>query len=147
MTGLGFTFWLTWAVVLLLQNISFTFNSRARNSASKVRHAIAAIFSNGVWFVSQLFAINTVTAILTGHLGLGLAILAGVFYTTFTVLGAMIAHTIALRTEKGKSAVGANSKYAQITTGEWEQYKRDMDRIVNGFDSPKRNIVMEGVNA
>ena len=37
-----------WGAFLLLQNASFTFVSRARNSASYLLHATAAVCSNGV---------------------------------------------------------------------------------------------------
>jgi hypothetical protein len=45
--------WIIWAGVLLAQNFSFTFVSRARNSGSLKRHVIAALASNGVWFWGQ----------------------------------------------------------------------------------------------
>ena len=38
-------------LVTILQNASFTLVSRARNSNSLVFHAIASVFSNGIWFV------------------------------------------------------------------------------------------------
>lgn len=37
--------------VTILQNASFTLVSRARNSKSLVFHAIASVFSNGIWFI------------------------------------------------------------------------------------------------
>jgi hypothetical protein len=36
--------------VTILQNASFTLVSRARNSKSLLFHAIASVFSNGIWF-------------------------------------------------------------------------------------------------
>jgi hypothetical protein len=111
--------WLLWGAILLLQNYSFTFVSRARNSGSLGRHVKAAILSNGVWFVSQIFAVKAFMDIITGHYGWGMAIFAAAFYTSFTVGGSVAAHYIALATEKGKAAVGANAKYAQIPADEW----------------------------
>lgn len=115
--------WFSWAVLLILQNFAFTFTSRARNSASLKRHLVASIFSNGIWFVSQLMVVGTFINILSGRYGLGKAISAGVFYTAFTLIGALSAHHFALKTEKGKGSVGANKKYAQITVEEWAELR------------------------
>lgn len=41
-----------WMLVLITQNASFTMVSRARNSGSDWYHAIASVFSNGIWFVA-----------------------------------------------------------------------------------------------
>jgi hypothetical protein len=113
--------WILWGAILLLQNYSFTFVSRARNSGSLGRHVKAAILSNGVWFVSQIFAVKAFMDIITGHYGWGMAVFAAAFYTSFTVGGSVVAHYIALATEKGSSAVGASKKYAQIPKEDWEQ--------------------------
>ena len=37
--------WVLWAVMLLIQNATFTWVSRARNSKSLGYHAVAAVFS------------------------------------------------------------------------------------------------------
>jgi hypothetical protein len=115
--------WTIWAVVLILQNFSFTFVSRARNSGSIKRHIIASVLSNGVWFASQVIMFSTLLEMLTGKHGFMAAVYTGIFYTFFTIVGAVVGHYISLKTEKGKSAVGANSKYAQITKEEWERAK------------------------
>jgi hypothetical protein len=115
--------WITWALVLLAQNFSFTFVSRARNSGSLKRHVVASTLSNGVWFASQCILFNQMIAWMQGQAGLKTQIFAGAFYTFFTIVGSIAAHYVALRTEKGKSAVGASSKYAQITKEEWESVK------------------------
>jgi hypothetical protein len=49
-----------WAVFLLLQNASFTFVSRARNSGSYALHAVAAVASNGVWIASQFVSLGII---------------------------------------------------------------------------------------
>ena len=116
--------WAAWAVLLLAQNFAFTFVSRARNSGSLKKHMIAAIFSNGIWFTGQIMAVSAFMNILSGRYGLGLALFAGVYYTTFTLVGSLAAHYHALRSEKGIGAVGANKKYAQIPVEEWEKVKR-----------------------
>lgn len=116
--------WVFWAWVLVAQNFAFTFVSRARNSASLSRHAKAAIFSNGVWFASQLIILSKLFGYLKGDYGIGMAIFTGVFYTAFTMAGSLIAHYFSLKSEEGKAAVGANMRYAQISVEEWEQVKR-----------------------
>lgn len=99
--------WAIWAVVLLIQNASFTLVSRARNSGSIKFHAVASVFSNGVWFVSQIIVVDKiVTALKSGNIPL-LAFTAA-FYTLFTVIGSISMHYISMNyIEKGKRAVGA----------------------------------------
>lgn len=115
--------WLLWAPILLAQNFAFTFVSRARNSGSLKRHLVAGIFSNGVWFVSQLFIFSKMFKMMTGAYGVWMAIFTGLFYTLFTLTGSITAHYYSLQSEKGKTAVGANKKYAQIPVEEWNNVK------------------------
>jgi hypothetical protein len=115
--------WFLWGVILILQNFAFTFVSRARNSGSLKRHLIAGFFSNGVWFVSQLFIFSKMFDILTGKYGILSAVATGLFYTGLTLTGSLLAHFWALHSEKGASAVGSNKKYAQIPVDEWNQIK------------------------
>lgn len=44
-------------------------------------------------------------------------------YTVFTVSGSITAHWWALRSEIGKSTVGASHRYAQIPVAEWEKIR------------------------
>ena len=121
MIALPLTFWVKWALLLIAQNFSFTFVSRARNSGSLRRHMTASIFSNGIWFASQVFTTTTLIAIISGHFGVAMALLTAVFYTVTTLVGSIAAHYLSLKGEKGKGAVGANSKYAQqIPRDDWE---------------------------
>ncbi len=120
---MSITMWILWAVLCIVQNFSFTFVSRARNSGSLKRHIVAGIASNGVWFIGMYFAFSAMLKIISGAFGIGLALFAGAYYTVFTLTGSVLAHYFSLKTEKGKSAVGANKKYAQITVEEWEQVK------------------------
>jgi hypothetical protein len=115
--------WLLWAALLIAQNFAFTFVSRARNSASLKRHIVAAMFSNGIWFASQLIIVSKMFDMITGKYGPLAAIGTGLFYTVFTISGSVLAHKISLATEKGKGAVGASAQYAQITKEEWEAVK------------------------
>jgi hypothetical protein len=112
--------WIIWAIFL------FTFVSRARNSGSLKRHMIAALLSNGIWFGSQLILLTDVINMIKGSSGIGVAFLAGLFYTVVTMAGSLWAHKICLKNEEGKAAVGANDKYAQITVDQWEQLNNNI---------------------
>jgi hypothetical protein len=116
-------FWLVWAVFLIWQNYAFTFVSRARNSGSLKRHMMAALQSNGVWFLQTLFVFGAFKNIIDGRFGLRWTIFAIFFYTAFTMLGSLYAHFQALKKEHGLAAVGANKKYAQIPVEEWEKVR------------------------
>lgn len=98
--------WALWAVMLLLQNASFTWVSRARNSSSVAYHALAAIASNGIWFLNLGIAVDKLTEI--RHAGSWSALAAAaLFYTTFTVLGAVsMHHFLMTKVERGKRKVG-----------------------------------------
>jgi len=98
--------WLLWAFVLMAQNASTTWASRARNSGSVGYHAIASVFSNGVWFISFTILTDSVLkAAAAGSIANWLKLF--VFYTTFTVLGATLAHWASMAfLEKGNRAVG-----------------------------------------
>jgi hypothetical protein len=124
-----FSQWFLWAFVLILQNFAFTFVSRARNSGSLKRHLIASIFSNGVWFISQLIIFNQMLAIMTGKYGTRMAIFTSAFYTVFTMVGSLTAHYYSLQNEKGKAAVGASKKYAQIPTEEWLKITNAVEQL------------------
>ena len=49
-----------WALLLVLQHAAFTWVSRARNSGSIGYHAIASVFSNGIFFTTNLMLIGSV---------------------------------------------------------------------------------------
>lgn len=121
--------WILWAVLLIAQNFAFTFVSRARNSGSLKRHVVAAVGSNGIWFCSQIIIVSKMMDMLTGKYGLPLAIGTGVFYTAFTIAGSVLAHHISLKTEEGDGAVGASSKYVQITPAEWAEINQRIFRL------------------
>lgn len=116
-------FWLMWSGALVWQNYSFTRVSRARNSASLKAHAIASLQSNSAWFLQSLFVYSSFMNILTGHAGFTKAVAAGLFYTALTMTGSVYAHYVSLKKEQGKTAVGANSKYAQIPVAEYAALK------------------------
>ena len=95
-----------WALLLILQNASFTIVSRARNSGSDWYHAIAAVFSNGIWFLSNGIIIFNVTAVIDRGSKAEFALLLAV-YIVCTVFGSVTAGKFA-RTymEKGNRKVG-----------------------------------------
>jgi hypothetical protein len=99
--------YLVWALFLLLQNASFTFVSRARNSGSYSLHAIAALLSNGVFIIAQFVSLNLMLDVIkSGSWGDRAFVVA--FYTTFTVIGSVAMHWVGVNyIEKGKRKVGA----------------------------------------
>lgn len=117
-------FWVAWAGLLTWQNYAFTFVSRARNSGSLKRHVLAALQSNGVWFLQFLFAVTTFNRIIRGEYGWRMSLFAVLYYTMFTMVGSIYAHYRALKKEVGLSAVGASKKYAQIPQAEWAAVKQ-----------------------
>ena len=80
----------------VLQNASFTFVSRARNSGSLGLHAIASVFSNGIWFLNIGIIISN------------LSLASGIVYVAGTVSGSVGMHWFMMKyIEKGKRKVGA----------------------------------------
>lgn len=119
-----FVSWLLWACILFLQNISFTYVSRARSSGSLIRHFKASVFSNGIWIFSQIIMLGVMFDNLTGKHGHPIQIAAGAVYTISCVGGSIFAHWLAMKNETGKSAVGYNKKYAQIPVEDWDDMRR-----------------------
>lgn len=96
--------WL-WFLLLVVQTAAFTWVSRARNSASYSYHAIASVFSNGIWFVSQFALIGMVAK---PGMGFAQASTLGAIYVVATTLGAVLMHWVSLNyLERGKRKVGA----------------------------------------
>lgn len=100
---------LYWAGLLLLQNASFTWVSRARNSGSDWYHALASVFSNGIWFFAMYFTFDFIDQIRAG--GLREAVLFGGVYTVTTVVGSVAAGWFLRRyVERGSRRVGHYSR-------------------------------------
>lgn len=97
--------WTLWALLLVIQNAAFTWVSRARNGGSYGYHAVAAVFSNGVWFASQFILIGIVVKDLTSPAAIAGA---GLLYTLATVTGSVLMHWVSVNyLESGKRRVGA----------------------------------------
>jgi hypothetical protein len=81
--------------------------SRARNSGSLRYHAVAAVFSNGVWFASQFFVVAVLSEVIAAKdVGLGLA--TALFYLLLTTVSSVGMHYFLMnKVEKGKAKVGA----------------------------------------
>lgn len=107
MTQFSVTTLLAWALFLLLQNASFTFVSRARNSGSYALHAIAAVCSNGIWMAAQFVSLGLIIDVIKTGVWRD-KLFVGAFYTTFTVAGSVFMHWFGVNfIEKGKRKVGA----------------------------------------
>lgn len=96
-------FW--WAILLLAQNASFTWVSRARNSGSDWYHATASVFSNAIWFAAMYGTFDFIDQIRAG--GWGAAVKYGGVYTGCTVVGSVAAGWFLRRfIERGSRRVG-----------------------------------------
>lgn len=102
--------WLIWGTMIFFQNFGNTFVSRARNSGSLKRHAIAACLSNGIFVSNQMMMFGVFFDRLSGKQGLHTQVVTGVFYTLFTILGSLVAHQWSMKTEHGAARVGAYAK-------------------------------------
>lgn len=98
--------WIVWAVVLIGQAGSSTWASRARNSQSVAYHGVAAIFSHGVWFISNVFMVDSLVNIARDG-GAKDVVFLGLFYTVFCVIGSIVAHHVSANLfEKGNRRIG-----------------------------------------
>lgn len=92
--------WIFWAVLLVAQQGAQTIVARARNSKGAKGlwyHTGAAVFSNGVWFTSQLFIVTLLLAA-KGDIHRFLYTLA--FYVTFCVIGSVASHWLVVKWER-----------------------------------------------
>lgn len=95
-----------WAIVLVLQNASFTAVSRARNSGSDWYHAVASIFSNGIWFVSQTYIVVSLLDVAERASVADWVMMLAV-YIGATVFGSVtMGKLLRKHVEKGKRRVG-----------------------------------------
>jgi len=81
--------------LVVLQNASFTWVSRARNTGSIKHHAIASVFSNGIW----LLVIRQVVYNFDNYFLMGLYVFAA-------VTGSILMHWISMNyLERGKGGL------------------------------------------
>jgi hypothetical protein len=101
----GFTM-VVWGLLLLLQNASFTWVSRARNGGSDAYHAVAAVASNGIWFAANFLTFGHILDVMR-HSAWTTGALLGVYYTLACMIGSVSAGWF-LRThiERGARRVG-----------------------------------------
>jgi hypothetical protein len=84
--------------ITVLQNAAFTWVSRARNSGSLRYHALAAVFSNGIWLLVIREVVMNFDSV-----PVMLAYLAG------AVTGSVLMHYVSMKyLEKGKRKVGGS---------------------------------------
>ncbi len=96
---------LVWVLLLMLQAASFTWVSRARNSANILYHGVASIFSNGIFFATQFLLIHKVVNQNMAPLEL---FYYGFLYVLGTVTGAVLMHWTTMKyLEKGNRKVGS----------------------------------------
>jgi len=104
-------------MVAFLQNMSFTWTSRSRNSGDPNYHRYAAWCSNGVWYLCQLFVVTLIWKPLLAGQFLQVAI-GGIVYVLATTEGSVLMMKILLGhinipylskffVEKDKRKVGA----------------------------------------
>lgn len=99
--------WITWGILLLIQSAAFTWVSRARNSNSRSYHAVASIFSNGVWWINQFIVIGVAVQAKQAS-DWKLIVGAGIFYTAFCVVGAVFMQDFLIKyVERGKRKIGS----------------------------------------
>lgn len=101
-------------VVSFIQNMFFTWVSRSRNSGDPKKHAVASVFSNGIWFACNYFILfpEIMKAFEKDDLENKLIIMC--IYIAGTTLGSVVMMKIALGhfgnvpllTETGKAKVG-----------------------------------------
>jgi hypothetical protein len=106
-----------WVLLLIVQNASFTWVSRARNSGSDWYHAIAAVFSNGVWFAAFFYTFAGIEIIReTGSTATAVGL--GALYIVATVAGSVSSGMFLRRfVEKGKRRVGHYEKVTNALLG------------------------------
>jgi len=88
--------YVAWALLLVFQQFSHGISSRAKNSNSVLYNSIASVFSNGVWFASNIILVDNFVDILKRS-DWSKAIGLGVFYITFCVVGSVASQVLAMK--------------------------------------------------
>lgn len=121
-----------WALLLMLQNAAFTWVGRARTGGSDAYHAVASVFSNGIWFGALLLTFEGFDAIKASG-SVSLAVGLGVVYVVTTATGSVTAGWF-LRThvEKGKRRVGHYEQVPVFTASASPEEARAWARTLTG---------------
>ena len=108
------------AIISFVQNMAFTFTSRSRNSGDPSYHRHAALGSNGIWMINQLFLVKLIyEPVMKGDwYYVAIAALVYILATTegsVLMMKLMLGHLpqnrfTKLFTEKGSRKVGGNKK-------------------------------------
>ena len=85
--------WVGWALLLMLQNGSNTWVSRARNSTNLKYHAVASLFGNGVYFANLFIGVDKIRESTSP----ALIAFTVIFYSLFTMLGSVLSHYLLMR--------------------------------------------------
>jgi len=88
--------WIIWTLLLIIQNFAFTMVSRARNSKSIPYHAIASLFSNGVFFAAQFLMIDLIVQIIETK-NWYLLTAGGLVYIIATMTGSLTSHWVLMK--------------------------------------------------
>jgi len=88
--------WIIWILLLITQNFAFTMVSQARNSKSILYHAIASLFSNGIWFASQFMLIDLMIKIIEAESWYLLTV-GGLVYILATMTGSLTSHWVLMK--------------------------------------------------
>lgn len=94
------------AVAAFVQNMAFTWVSRSRNSGDPSYHRWAALTSNGVWFVTQIFLLGAMLPAFMAREWWVVGLVA-IVYCIATTEGSVLMMRILLKKESGKQRVGA----------------------------------------
>jgi hypothetical protein len=76
--------------ICLIQNTFFSLASRSRNRSNKAYHALASVFSNGVWFLTMAYMITE----------LDFEFWVVVPYVLGTVLGSLVGVSLSMKIEE-----------------------------------------------
>jgi hypothetical protein len=91
--------WIFWALMLIAQQASATASSRTRNGRNLKAHALAAVFSNGVWIVNSFVAFDAWGKAKGDTLQVAMI---AAFYTAFAVAGSVGMHHLMIVAEDKK---------------------------------------------
>lgn len=98
-------YWFIWAGILLAQQSTFLFSSRAKNSGSLRYSFIAGLGSHSTWYWAQMIFVLAIVELREASIFWKLG--GWGFYVLFCNLGTVAAQHFAKRWEKGASRVGA----------------------------------------